>query len=102
MCVRALSCLVVYDSVFLWTVACQAPLSLGFIRQEYWRGLPFSPLGDLPDPRIEPGPPALQADSLPTEQVTVGGPDFYPRLSIKKFCLTVEAHLLYNFLLRYS
>ena len=70
MCVRALSCLVVYDSVFLWTVACQAPLSLGFIRQEYWRGLPFSPPGGLPDPGIEPTTPvsaALQADSLPAE-----------------------------------
>ena len=50
-----------------WTVACRAPLSMGFSRQEYWSGLPFSSPGDLPDPRIEPGSPALQADSLPTE-----------------------------------
>ena len=50
-----------------WAVACQAPLSMGFSRQEYWSGLPFPSPGDLPDPGIEPGSPALQADSLPTE-----------------------------------
>ena len=50
-----------------WTVACQAPLSMGFSRQEYWSGLPFPSPGDLPDPGIEPWSPALQADSLPTE-----------------------------------
>ena len=50
-----------------WTVACQAPLSVGFSRQEYWRGLSFPSPGDLPDPGIEPRSPALQADSLPTE-----------------------------------
>ena len=37
-----------------WTVACLAPLSIGFYRQEYWSGLPFPPPGDLSDPRIEP------------------------------------------------
>ena len=47
------------------TEACQAPLSMGFSRQEYWSGLPFPPLGDLPSPGTEPGSPALQADSLP-------------------------------------
>ena len=50
-----------------WTVACQAPLSMGFSRREYWSGLPFPSPGDLPDPGIEPWSPALQADSLPTE-----------------------------------
>ena len=40
---------------------------MGFPRQEYWSGLPFPSPGDLPDPGIEPGSPALQADSLPTE-----------------------------------
>ena len=50
-----------------WTVAHQAPLSMGFSRQEYWSGLPFPSLGDLPDPGIEPGSPALQADALPSE-----------------------------------
>ena len=42
------------------TVACQAPLSTEFFRQEYWSGLPFPSPGDLPDPRIEPRSPALQ------------------------------------------
>ena len=50
-----------------WTVACQAPLSVGFSRQEYWTGLPFPFPGDLPNLGIEPRSPALQADSLPTE-----------------------------------
>ena len=40
-----------------WTVACQAPLFMGFFRQEYWSGLPFPPPGDLPDPGIEPASP---------------------------------------------
>ena len=48
----------------LWTVARQAPLFLGFSRQEYWSGLPFPSPGDLSDPGIEPGSPALQAYSL--------------------------------------
>ena len=42
-----------------WTVAHQAPLSMGFSRQEYWSGLPWPPPGDLPDPGIEPVSPAL-------------------------------------------
>ena len=42
-----------------WTVACQAPPSMGFSRQEYWSGLPFPSPGDLPDPGIEPGSPTL-------------------------------------------
>ena len=47
------------------TVACQAPLTMGFPRQEYWSGLPFPSPGDLPDPGIELASPALQADSVP-------------------------------------
>ena len=50
-----------------WTVACQAPLSMEFSRQEYWSGLPFPSPGDLPNPGIEPGSPTLQADSWPSE-----------------------------------
>ena len=50
-----------------WTVACQAPLSMGLSRQEYWSGLLFPSPGDLPDPGIKPRFPVLQADSLPTE-----------------------------------
>ena len=48
----------------LWTVAFQAPLSMGLSRQEYWSGLPFPSPGDLPNQGIEPGSPALQADPL--------------------------------------
>ena len=55
-------------SVTLWTVACQAPLSMGgFSRQEYWSGLPCLPPGDLPNPGIKLRSPALQADSLLSE-----------------------------------
>ena len=50
-----------------WTVAQQAPLSMGFSRQEYQSGLPFPPPGTLPDMGIEPASPALQADSLLSE-----------------------------------
>ena len=49
------------------TVACQAPLSVGFPRQEHWSGEPFPFPGDLPDPRIELGSRVLQADSLLSE-----------------------------------
>ena len=45
----------------------QAPPSMGFSRQEYWSGLPFPSPGDLPDPGIEPGSPALQANALTSE-----------------------------------
>ena len=50
-----------------WTVAYQAPPSMGFFRQEYWSGLPFSSPGDLPNPGIELGFPALEADALTSE-----------------------------------
>ena len=50
-----------------WTVARQASLSVGFSRQEYWSGLPSPSPGALPDPGIEPGSPALQADTLTSE-----------------------------------
>ena len=58
-----------------WALALQAPLSVGFSRQEYWSGLPFPSPGDLPNPGIEPGSLALQADSLPNE--LQGKPYFY-------------------------
>ena len=50
-----------------WTVALQAPLSMGFTRQDYWSGLLFASPGDLPDSGIESGSSALQVDSLPSE-----------------------------------
>ena len=55
-----------------WTAAHQAPLSMGFRRQEYWSGLPFPSPGDLPNPGIKPRPPALQADSLPSGKARQG------------------------------
>ena len=58
---------VVSDSVTPWTVAYQAPLSMGFSRQEYWSRLPFPSPGDLANSGIKPGAPALRADSLPIE-----------------------------------
>ena len=66
----------------LWTVARQAPLSMGFSKQEHWSGLPCLSPGDLPDPGIEPTfpvAPALQADSLLLSH--------WGRLKIKEFFL---------------
>ena len=60
-------CYVCLTLVTPWTVARQAPLSMGFSRKEYWSGLSCPPPGDLPDPGIEHRSPALQAASLPTE-----------------------------------
>ena len=71
------ACSVMSDSFETpWTVACQVPLSMEFSRQGYWSGLRFPSLGDLPNSGIEPGSPALQADSLPTE--LQGNPKFSP------------------------
>ena len=53
--------------VTLWTVAHQAPLSMGFSKQQYWSGLPFPSPGDFSDPGIKAGSPALQADALSSE-----------------------------------
>ena len=50
-----------------WTITYQAPLTMGFSRQEYWSGLPFPSPGDLPNPGIELRSPVLQADALPSE-----------------------------------
>ena len=64
-CSVALCSSVVSRSVQPWTVALQAPLSIGFSRQEHWSGLPLPPPGDLPVLGIELASPALMADSLP-------------------------------------
>ena len=72
-CMCVLSCFRrVQLFVTLCTVCCQAPLSMGFSRQEYWSRWPFPPPGDLPDPGIEPVSPALQVDYLP--QSHLGSP----------------------------
>ena len=68
MCVQSLHHVQLFETP--WTVACQAPLSMGLSQQEYWNGLPFPPPGDLLHPRIKPMSPVsptLQADSLPAE-----------------------------------
>ena len=64
-----------------WIVAHQAPLSMGFSRQEYWSGLPFPSPGDLLDPGIKLRSPALQADALTSE------PPGKPSFSLKTRCL---------------
>ena len=61
-CVPLLGCVQLNRT--LWTVACQAPLFIGFSRQEYWSGLPFPSPEDLPNPGIEPRSPTLEADAL--------------------------------------
>ena len=72
-----------------WTLAYQAPLSMGFSRQEYWSGLQFPSPGDLSDPGIEPGSPALQADALPSE---LQGKLLFSKVYIK---LLSHLHLIY-------
>ena len=64
-----------------WTIACQAPLSMGYSRQEYWSGLPFPPPRDLLDPRIEPFSPASPA--LAGRFFTTDPPE-KPNLSLDK------------------
>ena len=66
------SCWVVTNSATPWIVACQAPLSVGFPRQEYWSGLPFPAPRDLPDPGINPMP--LVSSALAGEFYTTGPP----------------------------
>ena len=67
-----------------WTVACQAPLSMEFSRQEYWSGLPFPSLGDLPKPGIEPRSSALQADFLPSEPLGKPLMEYYSAIKKNK------------------
>ena len=64
-----------------WTEDYQAPPSMGFSRQEYWNGVPFPSLEDLPDPGIKPGSPTLQAETLPSEPP--GKPTFLLRWNEK-------------------
>ena len=59
------SCVQIFAT--LRTIAHQGPLSIGFFRQEHWSGYPFPFPGDLPNPGIQPGIPALQADSISSE-----------------------------------
>ena len=63
-----------------WTVACRAPQSVEFPRQEYWSELPSPSPGDVSDPGMEPGSPVLQVDSVPSEPP--GKPNFYHKHSL--------------------
>ena len=64
---ESVSCSVISNSLWAMSIAHQALLYRGFSRQEYWSGSPFASPGDLPNPGIEPGSPALKADSLLSE-----------------------------------
>ena len=65
-----------------WTVACQAPLSMGFSRQEYWNGLPFPSPGDLHDPGIESASPVLAGRFFTTEPP--GKPQYFSAAAAAK------------------
>ena len=65
--VKSLSCIRLFAT--MWTVAYQAPPSMGFSRQEYWSGLPFPSPGDLPNPGIEPRSLALEAAALTSDKI---------------------------------
>ena len=67
-----------------WIVTCQPPLSMRFLRQEYWSGLPFLSPGDLPDPRIKPMSPALQVISYITGRFFSAKPPGIPNLELQR------------------
>ena len=79
--VLLLSCVWLFETP--WTVSRQAPLFIGFSRQEYWSGLPCPSPGDHPDPGIEPGSAALQADPLTSEPPEK--PNFWRHFQIYKY-----------------
>ena len=80
-----------------WTVAYQAPPSMGFSRQECWNGLPFPSPGDLPHPGIQPRSPALQADALPSEPPGKPNPS-YKQAKKKKnhMIISIDAEKAFN------
>ena len=77
-----------------WTVAYQAPPSMGFSRQEYWSGLPFPSPGDLPDPGIKPRSPVLEADALTSEPPEKILPD-----NIYEWFCSTQSQVIQNFVL---
>ena len=87
--VKLLSCLQLFATP--WTVAYQAPPSMGFSRQEYWSGLLLPPPGDLPDPGIEPRSPAFQADAL---KEIVNSPYHHPIYLSVQCCHSVVSNSL--------
>ena len=78
-----------------WTAARQAPLSMGFCRQEYWSGLSFPSPGDLPDPGIEPASPALEGRLFTTE------PPEKPPNNFKLYINTIFAIFNYDVIVYY-
>ena len=81
-----------------WIVALQAPLSMGFSRQEYWSGLPFPPPGDLPNPDIEPASlmsPALVGGFF-TTSTTWEAPEICSRRIISSGLLTTTLLMVYS------
>ena len=82
---QSLSCVRIF--VTPWTVAHQTPLFMKFCRQEYFFGLPCPSAGDLPNPGIEPGSPALQADSLPLSEPP--GKHIYVNVGILFLCVVI-------------
>ena len=76
------------NSAIPCNVAHQAPLSVGFSRQEHWHGLPFPTPGDLPHPWVKPRPPALQVDSLLFETPEKPINQLYSNIN-KRWCLTL-------------
>ena len=73
-------------------IAYQAPLSMGFSRQEYWSGLSFHSPGDLPNPGIKPGSPTLEADALPSEV-----PGKLPNLYLMSNMVSLQGHVPEDF-----
>ena len=82
------------DFVTLWTIACQAPLSMAFPKQENWSELPFPSPGDLPDPEIETPSPGWQAGSLPLNHW--GGPIVHIPIVLFQFGTIVYSKVGYN------
>ena len=76
-----------------WTVAHQAPLSMGFSRQEYWSGLPFPSPGDLPDPGVEPMLPALAGRFLPLSRQ--GSPVVTAHMELNVYAMYKEINTVY-------
>ena len=73
-----------------WTITYEASPSMGFSRQEYWSGLPFPSPGDLPDPGIKPGSPALEADAITSEPPTNNlDVDYLRKRGIKDVCRSI-------------
>ena len=89
---QSVICSVLSDSETLWTVAHQAPLSMEFSRRKYWSGLPFPSSGDLPNPGMEPGSPALQ-ESLLSESPEKAAP--LPQTALQK-CIIMHNFKIYG------